>query len=103
MRFKDCGIIYALPYRDILYIEKDGLSRGTIIVTEFNEFQVHKPLSFFRELLDDRFVQTHRACIMNKERIMAVDKRSHLATFDNGKKIDLISTRFNIEELIGEL
>lgn len=100
LRFEDCSTFYALPYHDILYIEKDGLGRGTIIVTEFNEFKVHKPLSFFRAKLDDSFVQTHRACIMNKERIMSVNKKEHLVTFDNGMKSDLISTRFKIEELI---
>lgn len=100
LRFEDCSIFYILPYHDILYIEKDGLGRGTVIVTESNEFRVHKSLSFFKELLDERFVQTHRACIMNQERIMSINKKDHLVTFDNGMKNDLIATRFKIEELI---
>lgn len=103
LRFEDCSIFYALPYHDILYIEKDSLSRGTIIVTETNEFKIHKPLSFFKDLQNDSFVQTHRACIMNKERIISVNKKEHLATFDNGMKSDLISTRFKIEELVSEV
>lgn len=103
LRFEDCSIVYALPYQDILYIEKDGLSRGTVIVTECNEFKVHKSLSFFYDRLDERFVKTHRACIMNKERIMTVDKKAHVVTFDNGKKNDMIATRFKIEELVREV
>ncbi len=103
LRFEDCSTFYAIPYHDILYIEKDSMSRGTIIVMEYNEFKVHKSLSFFRGLLDDRFIQTHRACIMNKERVMSVNKKEHLVTFDNGMKSDLISTRFKIEELVVEV
>lgn len=100
LRFEDHGTFYALPFHDILYITKDSLSRKTIIVTEFNEFKVYKPLSYFQEILDENFVQTHRACLMNRERVTSVNKKDHLVMFDNGMKTDLISTRFKVEELI---
>lgn len=103
LRFEDGGTYYAISYHDVLYITKDSLSRNTIVVTEFGDFKVHKPLSFFLELLDESFVQTHRACLINKERVISVNKKEHLAIFDNGSKIDLISTRFRIEELMSEV
>ena len=37
---------------------------------------------------------------MNKDRIVSVNKKEHLVIFDNGMKVDLVSTRFKIEELI---
>lgn len=100
LRFEDHGTLYALPLRDILYITKDGLTRKTIIVTEYNEFKVNKPLIYFQNVLDENFIQTHRACLMNKDRIVSVNKKEHLVIFDNGMKVDLVSTRFKIEELI---
>lgn len=103
LRFEDHGVFYTLPFHDILYITKDSLGRKTVIVTEYNEFRVYKSLNYFQELLDDHFIQTHRACLINKKRIMSASKKDHLVTFDNGMKIDLISTRFKVEELIEEV
>lgn len=103
LRFEDHGVFYTLPFDDILYITKDSLGRKTVIVTEYNEFRVYKSLNYFQELLDEHFIQTHRACLMNKKRIMSASKKDHLVIFDNGMKIDLISTRFKVEELIEEV
>lgn len=103
LRFEDHGVLYVLPFHDILYVTKDGLSRKTVIITEYNEFKVYKPLSYFQKNLDEDFIQTHRACLINKKRIASVNKREHLVIFDNGMKVDLISTRFNVEELINEV
>lgn len=101
LRFEDHGVLYALPFHDILYVTKDGLSRNTVVVTEYNEFKVSKSLSYFKESLDENFIQTHRACLINKERVISVSKKDHLVTFDNGMQVDLIATRFKIEELVG--
>lgn len=78
---------------------KDSLTRKTVIVTEYKDFSVYKPLAYFIELLAEDFVQTHRACLVNKERIMCFDKKERLIIFDNGVKLDLVSTRFKAEEL----
>jgi len=103
LRFEDHGIFYVLPFQDILYLTKDSLSRKTIIVTEYNEFKVYKTLNHFEKVLDERFVKTHRACVVNKDRIVSISKKDHLVVFDNGMKVDLISTRFNIDELKEEV
>ena len=99
LRFDDHGTLYALPFKDILYVIKDSLTRKTVIVTEYKDFSVYKPLAYFIELLAEDFVQTHRACLVNKERIMCFDKKERLIIFDNGVKLDLVSTRFKAEEL----
>lgn len=101
LRFEDHGTLYVLPFHDILYVTKDSLTRKSVIVTEYNEFKVNKPLTYFQDLLDDSFIQTHRACLINKGRIRCIHKKNHLVVFDNGMKVDLISTRFKIEELVG--
>ena len=61
-------------------------------------FKIGKTLNAIMELLDANFVQTHRSCIINTNRIVSVNKSKRLVTFDNGETIDLVSDKF-----IGEL
>lgn len=95
--FKDNGINYRLPLNDILYITRDSVDRKCIIVTEYQQFKIGKPLTELSELLNDNFVQTHRACIVNQKRIICYNKAKKLITFDNGMTTDVISTRFDKE------
>ena len=48
-------------------------------------------------MLDDRFVQTHRACYINNDRKFKVDFTNKTITFDNGEIIDLISDKYRKE------
>lgn len=97
IRFKDNGILYAIPLEDILYITRDSIDRKCIIVTDYNEFKVGKNLNEIENMLNDNFVKTHRACFMNKKRVVSFNKAKRMVRFDNGTKCDLISTRFNKE------
>ncbi len=99
IRFKDGGVVYTIPQSDILYVTRDSIERKCIIVTDYGEFMISKNLNEIEELLDDDFVKTHRACIMNSKRIRSVSKSKKEVLFDNGMKSNLISTRFD-EELI---
>lgn len=49
------------------------------------------------DMLNDNFVKTHRACVVNTKRIASYNKPKRLITFDNGEVIDIISTRFEGE------
>ncbi len=97
IRFKDNGIMYSIPLDDILYITRDSIDRKCVIITDYNEFKVGKNLNQIEEMLNDNFIKTHRACIMNKKRITSFNKSKRIVTFDNGMKSDLISTRFDKE------
>ncbi len=88
IRFKDCGIIYTISLEDILYVTKDSVERKSIIKTDYSEFRLNKTLGEIKEMLNDDFIQTHRACLVNKKRVIM---------FDTGEKIDLVSTRFEGE------
>ncbi len=100
LKIEDHGVLYVLSFHNILYITKDSLSRKSIVVTDFGEYKVSKPLVYFQKNLDENFIQTHRACLINKKRIVSINKKEHLVVFDNRMKVDLISTRFNVEELV---
>ena len=97
IRFKDGGVVYTISLDDILYITKESIERKSIIKTDYSEFKLSKNLNEIAELLDDNFIQTHRACIVNKKRIASYNKPKRLITFDNGETIDLVSTRFEGE------
>lgn len=97
IRFKDNGVIYTIPQDDILYITRDSVERKCIIVTDYSEFHVGKNLAELEEEINDNFVKTHRACLMNTKRILSFSKSQKEVVFDNGMTSDLISTRFDKE------
>ena len=97
IRFKDNGVIYTIPQDDILYITRDSIERKCIIVTDYSEFKVGKTLSELEEIVNDNFIKTHRACLMNTKRILSFSRSQKEVVFDNGMTSDLISTRFNKE------
>lgn len=98
IKFKDNGVSYTIALDNILYITRDSVDRKCIIKTDNMEFKIGKTLNTIMELLDANFVQTHRSCIINTNRVVSVNKSKKLVTFDNGETIDLVSDKF-----IGEL
>ncbi len=97
VRFKENGILYTIPLDNILYITRDSVDRKCIIVTDYNTFKTGKLLFEIEDMLDNNFVKTHRACYINKTRIISYDKNQRIVEFDNGDSTDLISTRFDKE------
>lgn len=99
IKFRDNGITYKIALDDILYVIKDSIERKCIIKTDYTEFKVCMSLTELLDMLNDHFVQTHRACIVNKKRIVSYNKNKRIIMFDNGETVDLVSTRFE-EELV---
>lgn len=94
VRFFDRNILYTININDILYITKDSFERKTIIKTDYTEFKVTKSLIEIISMLDDRFIQTHRACYINVDRKVTIDRSNKIITFDNGETIDLLSDKY---------
>lgn len=88
------NVAYTINLDDILYITKDSFERKTIIVTAYGEIRTGKSLNFIVKLLDDRFIQTHRACYINSDRVVTIDKTNKLIKFKCGMTTDLLSDRF---------
>lgn len=97
IKFMDRNILYTININDILYITKDSFERKTIIKTDYSEFRVNKTLADIIAMLDNRFIQTHRACYINSDRKVKIDKTSRTITFDNGEVIDLLSDKYRKE------
>ena len=94
IRFMDRNVLYTININDILYITKDSFERKTVIKTDYTEFKVNLSLAKIIDMLDDRFIQTHRACYINSDRKVKIDKTEKIILFDNGEKIDLLSDKF---------
>lgn len=97
LKIKEKGIHYQIPLRDILYITHDSVERKSIVITDYSEFHIGRTLSEIFDQLNSQFKYSHRACIVNMERVTKLDTKKKLITFDNGKTIDLISNNHKKE------
>ena len=97
IRFEDRNTLYTININDILYITKESFERKTVIVTDYGEFKVSKPMHEIISMLDDRITQTHRACYINDDRKIKIDRAKRLIMFDTGKTIDLLSDKYKKE------
>lgn len=97
IKISDKNITYTLNLDDILYITKESFERKTIIVTDYCQIKVNKTLNDIMSNLDSRFVQTHRACYINNDRKISVDKVNRVIRFDNGSTVNLLSEKYKKE------
>ena len=97
LRFEERGNIYNIAMDDILYITRDSFERKSIIKTTYADIKTYKPLTEIHSLLDDRFIKTHRACIINNERVAEIDKGKKKILFNDGTMIDLLSDKYKKE------
>ena len=95
IKFKDNGVVYTISLDDIISVIRDTVERKIILKTEYAEFKLNMSLKDFKSLISDDFIQTHRACIINKRRIATISKPKRLIVMDNGDAIDIISSRFD--------
>lgn len=101
LSINDSGVLYNIPLDDILYITRDSVDRKCIIKTEYTEFRVNKALSDLLEHAGPNFKQSHRACIVNMDRIIAVHKKKRELQFDNNDTINLVNEDF-LKEVSGK-
>ncbi len=94
INFKDKNTYYSLVLDKILYITTDTNHRQTVIQYENKIYKISKPLNIFMELLDERFIQTHRSCYINKNRLEYMDLTNNTIKFDNNISINYLSRNF---------
>ena len=75
----------------ILYIYRDSYIRKLVIVTDHGEYFITRNVKDMLKLLDNRFKITHKACIVNMERVEALLWREGIVKFENGMQIDMLS------------
>lgn len=100
IRIEDGLNTYIIDLNDILYLSADKLSRKTAIKTDYKTYHVRKSLLKISDMLDNRFIKTHRSCIVNKSRIERIDRKNSIIYFDNNEYTDLISNKYKKEMVI---
>lgn len=90
----DQKVIYNISLEKILYITRDSIERKIMIYTDSSLYKMNKSLTEIKNQLDDNFIQTHRACIINKNRAERIDLKKKYIRFDNGIEINLVSNNY---------
>ncbi len=102
LKLTDSNIEYIIKCEDILYLTKDSVERKTIIKTTKREYKVGLAMKEILIRLGEDFIQTHKSCIVNKNRIEVIDKKNSMIIFDNGEVIDLLSDTYK-KKLVGSM
>ena len=82
---------YNIPYEKILYIYRDTTERKLVIVTDKNEYKIRMNMKDIKSMLPKTFKYSHKACIINTERVEAYDWKNYEIYFSNGMKTNLLS------------
>ena len=91
--FKYNHVIYRIPYSDIFYIEKESMVKRCIIHTRDNEYYITESISSILSHLGSNFCRIHQSCIVNFDNISRYNLSNNMIVFNNGDKIDMISSR----------
>lgn len=85
--------------KNILYITRDKEDRKAIIHTDTDNvsFKVAYSLTELKDMLDSRFVQTHKGCIANKKRMTEKNYSKGYFVLDTGEKVDMLSKKYRKE------
>lgn len=97
IKFTDYNSLYIIPISDILYITRDSVERKCLIKTDYTTYKVGKTLTELKQMSIGNLSQTHRACLINEKRVRRIDKTNKIIIFDNGDKIDLLSSSYKKE------
>ena len=85
---------YRIPFDNITYIEKIQENQKCIIHTEDGkEYGIISSIAILIKKLGYGFFQSHKACIVNLEKIANVNYKDNIVTFKNGESAYLLSNR----------
>lgn len=81
-------------FEKILYIYRDTEERKVVVVTDNNLYTINMDLKDTFYLLDNRFRQVHRACVVNTTRTEKFDWSNNSFILDNGEEINMLSKHY---------
>ena len=82
---------YNIPFDKILYIYRDTVERKLIVVTENSEYIIRINMKDIKKMLPKTFKYSHKACIVNMNKVEAFDWKNYEIHFSNGTKTNLLS------------
>lgn len=95
--YKSGAVELNLYYKSILYIYRETEERKLVVVTDTNEYMVALCIKEILPMLDTRFKQCHRSCIVNTNHIVEKNYKEGYFTLDNGKTVYMLSKKFKGE------
>ncbi len=98
LRLEAKHAVLELYMKNILYIIRDKEERKSVIHTQESvEFKVPYSLIELKDRLDNRFVQTHKSCIANKNHMTERNYAKGYFMLDSGEQVDYLSKKFKKE------
>ncbi len=97
IKFSDSGSLYNILIKDILYICKEDNDRKCTINTSYSKYKVNLTLKELNKLCNNCLRQSHRSCFVNMDRVRTIDKHKNIIEFDNGEKINMLSSLYKKE------
>ena len=88
--------VFKIKYMDIIFIERELNSKCCILYTTSGEYRITKSLTEIEELLDNRFLRTHRSAIINVDKIIEYNVKTNTVIFSTGESTDLVANKENI-------
>lgn len=92
--FVEGNITYEFLLDDILYFTTNKTSQKTVVQLSSKTYEIRTTLKKIESNLPACFIKTHRACIVNQNRIKNYDYKQNIIYFDNNKSTDLVSRSF---------
>ena len=80
-----------IKYKDIIFIERELNSKCCILYTSTGEYRITKSLSEIEEMLDNRFLRTHRSAIINVDKIIEYNVKTNTVIFSTGESTYLVA------------
>ena len=96
-RITNRNVDLQIYYRAITHITRDKEERKILVHTDRNTFKINLNLIDVTELLDDRFVQTHRSCIANRQIVHEWNWTKGHIILDTGVQVDYLSKKYKKE------
>ena len=91
LTFEKDHSVFKIKYRDIIFIERELNSKCCILYTTSGEYRITKSLAEIEELLDNRFLRTHRSAIINVDKIIEYNVKTNTVIFSTGESTDLVA------------
>lgn len=91
LTFNSNRTITKISFDDILYIFRNSSKRKVYIKTSDDIYTTNEALEELLSRLDQRFFQTHRACIVNTEYIKKIDLKKEEILLKNGELLTYLS------------
>lgn len=85
------NVMHEIDYNDVIYITRDEKKRKVVVCTYYKKFDINTTLMEIQKKLNNNFIKTHRACIVNRENIKSIDYNENKIVFKNNEETYLLS------------